>query len=341
MNAVLDVESPQLVILNGDLITGENTYLHNSSQYVDEIVRPLVQRGLPWASTYGNHDSQYNLSRQEIFAREHLYPNSLTGNMVLAPNAGVSNYFLPVHSSNPLEVVPELLLWFFDSRGGNYFRQLDENGDTLPQPEWVDESVGSSSLMQAPLIVQVADWFKATNKALTAQYGKTIPSLAFYHIPVNAMLAFQNTTVNPNKEPGINDDVPLAQQGDDSNGDYIGTDIPFMAAMLDTPGLMATFSGHDHGDDWCFKWNSKLPGMTLTGNGLDLCFGRHTGYGGYGNWMRGGSQIMLDLKTLGKTTKTWVRLEDRSISGLIMLNATYGNDLYPTVEDSMTYLPDD
>ena len=58
MNTVLDTESPQLVVLNGDLITGENTYRENSSDYVDSIVRPMVERGLPWASTYGNHDSQ-------------------------------------------------------------------------------------------------------------------------------------------------------------------------------------------------------------------------------------------------------------------------------------------
>jgi len=53
MNTVLDNESPQLVVLNGDLITGENTYLSNSTYYVDRIVQPMVQRGLSWASTYG------------------------------------------------------------------------------------------------------------------------------------------------------------------------------------------------------------------------------------------------------------------------------------------------
>jgi len=53
MNTVLDNESPQLVVLNGDLITGENTYLSNSTYYVDRIVQPMIQRGLPWASTYG------------------------------------------------------------------------------------------------------------------------------------------------------------------------------------------------------------------------------------------------------------------------------------------------
>lgn len=54
MQTVLDIETPQLVVLNGDLITGENTFKENATDYVDEIVAPLVASGLPWASTYGS-----------------------------------------------------------------------------------------------------------------------------------------------------------------------------------------------------------------------------------------------------------------------------------------------
>lgn len=54
MQTVLNNESPQLVVLNGDLITGENTLRDNSTDYVDNIVAPLVEVGLPWASTYGS-----------------------------------------------------------------------------------------------------------------------------------------------------------------------------------------------------------------------------------------------------------------------------------------------
>jgi hypothetical protein len=104
----------------------------------------------------------------------------------------------------------------------------------------------------------VVQWFIDTNAQLSHSYHRIIPSLAFFHIPVNAMLAFQNTGVNANREPGINDDVPLAQQGlgysqgvvSDNTSSYAGQDIPFMSALLNTSGLMATFSGHDHGDDW-------------------------------------------------------------------------------------------
>ncbi|KAH8819838.1 putative DNA repair exonuclease SIA1 [Xylogone sp. PMI_703] len=335
MNNVLDKETPQLVVLNGDLITGENTFLENSTLYVDEVVRPLVQRNLLWASTYGNHDSDFNLSREGILERERLHPNSLTGNMVPGRDAGVSNYYLPIYPSDETKDVPAFIMWFFDSRGGNYYQELDQNGNVVTQPSWVD--------------VSVVNWFIETREELTSKWG-LLPSIAFYHIPVAAMQAFQtednNNGVSPTEEPGINDDIPLAIQGfsagqGTSNPGFVydGQDIPFMEALLSTPGLAATFSGHDHGNDWCFKWQTQLPGMNITGNGIDLCFGRHSGYGGYSNWIRGSRQILLNETTLGQSIESWVRLEDGSVSGQITLNSTYGIDQYPVVENIETSLP--
>lgn len=65
-----------------------------------------------------------------------------------------------------------------------------------------------------------------------------------------------------------------------------------MEAVTSTPGLMALFSGHDHGDTWCYKWDRQLPGMTIDGKGLNICFGSHSGYGGYGTWVS--SSCVLD-----------------------------------------------
>lgn len=76
--------------------------------------------------------------------------------------------------------------------------------------------------------------------------------------------------------------------------------------------------------------------MNLTGNGLNLCFGRHTGYGGYGSWTRGSRQILLDETTLETEIATWIRLEDGSVSGQVSLNSTYGEDRYPAVATTYT-----
>lgn len=127
---VLERESPQLVVLNGDLISGDSTSSKNATLYFDQIVAPIVELGLPWATTYGNHDNQAYSKSTDLFRREQDYENSLTKNMLPGnPSAGVSNYFLQVYSAFGSQDVPEVILWFFDSRGG------DEPHD------WVDDSV--------------------------------------------------------------------------------------------------------------------------------------------------------------------------------------------------------
>ncbi|RMZ13233.1 hypothetical protein D0860_02654 [Hortaea werneckii] len=329
MNAVLDAESPQLVVLNGDLITGENTFLENSTTYIDQIVAPLVERDLPWASTYGNHDSDFNISRRNILGRERLYRNARTSQMVFGEDAGVSNYYLPVFSSDG-GWEPCLLLWFFDSRGGFKYQQTDESAQKIGQPNWVDHSV--------------VDWFQKTRDSLNAHFNRTIPSLAFVHIPTNASRALQlDVGVDPYTEPGIDEDTPLAGQAQgwcadgtsDSDCEYGAQDLPFMKALTSTAGLLAVFSAHDHGDTWCFKWNNTLPGMDFTGNGLNLCFGQHSGYGGYGSWSRGSRQVLLTEASLAESEiDTWIRLESGDVISSVTLNATYGLDRYPPTADT-------
>lgn len=89
--------------------------------------------------------------------------------------------------------------------------------------------------------------------------------------------------------------------------------------------------------DRCFKWTDLLPGMDLAGNGINMCYTRHTGYGGYGDWPRGGRQILLDQQKLD-SLRTWVRLEDGTISGDVHLNASYGHDRYLPVDNQSTVI---
>lgn len=171
-------------------------------------------------------------------------------------------------------------------------------------------------------------WFEETRDSLASTYGASIPSIAFFHIPVRASAAFQPAAVNSSTSPGIDAEGSFPGQGAGKSD----KDGPFMQALLGTKNLTAAFSGHQHGDDWCFKRNKKLNGMKLTGNGLDLCFSRRTGYGGYGNWTRGSRQILLSLESLGTSIETWNRLADGSVTGAVTLNTTFGTDEYPVVE---------
>ncbi|KAI1398556.1 Metallo-dependent phosphatase-like protein [Hypoxylon fuscum] len=299
---VLEYESSQLVVLNGDLISGYGTRADNATLYLDQVVAPIDEAGLPWASTYGNHDNQDYLRSPDLLRREQTYKNSLTQNMLPDNSqAGVSNYFLQVYSASGNEDVPEVILWFFDSRGGR------ESHD------WVDDSV--------------VDWFKDASASLTQQYQRTIPSLAFFHIPISATYAFQaDPGVDPSREPGI-DGEKVWWQGRGFD-DKTGHDVSFMTALSSTDGLLATFSGHDHDNDWCFKWKRPTTKEAVAKDGVNVCYGRHTGYGSYGNLARGGRQILLRQDTLTKEVVTWIRLEDGLVPENVTLNATYGQDEY-------------
>jgi hypothetical protein len=88
------------------------------------------------------------------------------------------------------------------------------------------------------------------------------------------------------------------------------------------------------------KW-TKTPNPVPTdwpsaakGDGLNACFGRRTGYGGYSKVMRGGRHIVIHEDALGgdNAIETWNRLEDGAISGRVMLNSTYGTDKYARVD---------
>ncbi|KAJ4244763.1 hypothetical protein NW762_014340 [Fusarium torreyae] len=327
---VLDYDMPDLVVLNGDLINGDSTYKYNSTHYVDQIVEPIINRSLTWASTYGNHDHNYNINGDDILEREQMWNGSRTQKMVNEKKSGTTNYYLPVYPSNCTDTSdcsPQLLLWFFDSRGGNYYQgSYQEN--------WVDQSV--------------VDWFNETSTELTDKYNKTIPSLAFVHVPINATVAFQESLgVKEHYQPGINDDPPVPQQGDGWCADgtptddcpYGGQDVPFMEALVTIPGIIGLFYGHDHGNTWCYRWDEQLPGMDIEGNGIHLCYGQHSGYGGYGDWVRGAREIVVTEDKLDKyEVDTYIRLESGDIVGSVTLNSTFNDDYYEATPNTMTYM---
>lgn len=325
MNAVLDSEqSIDLVVLNGDLITGENTFKKNSSEYVDQIVAPMVGHNIPWASTYGNHDSKFNLSREAILQAEKKYPLSWTQQM-MPPIPGVTNYYLLLQTRDGR---PTAILWFFDSRGGASYQQDPSNEDDIPN--WVAD--------------ETASWFVATSNQIRAEYGR-LPSIAFVHIPPHPFLAAQKAGLDQAHFPGINHDVPVAIQGDGDD------DKAFVDALLHEELLHSIYVGHDHGDAWCGLWptSSALgrpqkaetngPGATERKRTRPfLCFSRHTGYGGYGSWDRGARIVQLAFEdgkgdgTFGDKDEmqvtTWVRMENGDVITRVMLNETYGSDLY-------------
>ena len=77
--------------------------------------------------------------------------------------------------------------------------------------------------------------------------------------------------------------------------------------------------------------------MAVNGSGVNLCFGQHSGYEGYGTWIRGSRQVLVTEEMLRDlAVETWIRLEDGRVVGAVTLNQTYGVDVYPVTGDIRT-----
>jgi len=112
------------------------------------------------------------------------------------------------------------------------------------------------------------DWF-TRQAASDVEQGITTPALAMIHIPV---VEFEKLRA-ADKHQGIFGERVCF---DSDRGDTF--------AALHKPGRMkAVFSGHDHKNDYCGVWE-----------GIELVYGRVSGWSAYGELKRGGRLIEVD-----------------------------------------------
>ncbi|KAF9158292.1 hypothetical protein DFQ26_007797 [Actinomortierella ambigua] len=175
MERMLDIEKPDLVVFSGDNVDG----LTSTDAYstILKYSRPVVDRKLPWAIIFGNHDEEGDLSREEMIqlARDVPYSLSERGPVNIW---GTGNYVLRIWpSSHHQPSSPEekddqkrrhqFALYFLDS--GAYSFNLEH-----PGWDWIKEN-------------QV-EWFRQQSAALTAEAeavdGVVPNALAFFHIPI-------------------------------------------------------------------------------------------------------------------------------------------------------------
>ncbi|KAI5121439.1 hypothetical protein M0805_006200 [Coniferiporia weirii] len=302
MRTVLSSEKPDYVVLNGDLITGENTFRENSTKLIDEIMIPINEAQVKFSSTYGNHDNEANITHFEEIKRElEVAPRSYTR---LAPpgvggEEGPGNYWVPVYTKET-DAVPSLVLWFFDSRGG-----FNKGTGTIAVPDWVDETV--------------ADWIESETTAMNEAWGppEDRAALVFVHIPPHVIQPLQ-TNLNSTRDPGLNADVLGSGSTQATTAaSSAGNDDPFWNSLnANVKNLHAVISGHDHGNEWCIREPTK---------NVIFCFDKHSGYGGYSSdgWGHGVRNIMFSSPDPRGPLDTWIRLEGGETRARVTLDANY------------------
>ncbi|KAL3693575.1 hypothetical protein R1sor_007226 [Riccia sorocarpa] len=292
---ILDTEKPDMVIYLGDQVTANNIVAANSSKYWIQSMYPASARSIPHVSVYGNHDDAFTVyeeswfgpcgipglpaldvgyyhstTREELTKDEMVMPTSLSrpGPEALWPS--MSNFVLTVGSARTPGAVAALL-YFLDSGGGSY-------------PEIISASQ--------------AAWFKATASEINPT--GSIPELVFFHIPtkMHGKVGTQPKSAVQHPCVGSINEEEVAPQVQEKG---------MMDVLTKRKSVKATFSGHNHGLDWCCPHQH-----------LWLCFARHTGYGGYGSWTRG-SRILQLVEEPEFALKSWIRLENDDVVAYVDL----------------------
>jgi len=147
MREILDAEHPDLVVLSGDVIDGK--YCRNPLRSWADAVQPIIDRTLPWAAVFGNHDDEGSATRAELMTAMRQLPGCLS-----KPGAenlsGVGNFVLPIlHHDAP---VARLIF-------------LDSHSYTDREPK-------------------AYDWIKPDQIDWYRQLPHDLPALMFFHIPL-------------------------------------------------------------------------------------------------------------------------------------------------------------
>uniref|UniRef100_A0A0G4GVY3 Calcineurin-like phosphoesterase domain-containing protein n=1 Tax=Chromera velia CCMP2878 TaxID=1169474 RepID=A0A0G4GVY3_9ALVE len=304
MESILDTEKPDLVVFSGDQLTGNNIR-ENATEYWRQIVQPCVDRGVRWAQTFGNHDDMpldsvtpshewrvtqsrrlSSTSRSELMEFDRSFALSQSkSDFASSEGTGLSNFHLQIgrQQSGPSEntsadeksdaCVP-LVVWFLDSGGGS-MREIVSEDEVV----WLKEEGGR---------IRERDRRKRCREAVF---------LLFVHIPLPQY-------ADLHREPRGSGGGEFAS--DASEGECWGSkedgiapteeDTRLFRALKDL-NFSAVSVGHNHGNDFC-----------CPKDGVVLCYGRHTGYGGYGTWERGARVLRFFFGE--EALETWVRFED-------------------------------
>ncbi|MDR0705148.1 MAG: metallophosphoesterase family protein [Planctomycetaceae bacterium] len=217
----LDAEKPQLVVYTGDIVANKMKFAGNITQGWDDILAPCIEREIPYAVVFGNHEHDHSeMSRREIVHYIAQKPYSLTQPSPPLITTGDTDYVLEIFDNNKIVN----LIYCIDS------------GDT-----GCPYGSGYNALRNDHV-----QWYREQSDAYTKQNGgKPIPALTFFHIPVNEyseMIHFKE------RDKAI---IVGKRQEDECTCAINGGMFLTMRECGDTMGI---FVGHDHVNDYIGMW---------------------------------------------------------------------------------------
>lgn len=266
IDAALKEYQPDIVVLGGDNTVGPK---ETKAQAVEELCKVFVENETYFTLVFGNHDREQGVENDELLPMYQLYGGEYCLAYDEVPELhGTATHNLPVMSSDGSKV--KFNLWMFDS-GSHY---IDDEGNDLGIYDCVRED-------------QIK-WYQEKSKALEAQAGEKVPSLAFQHIVVGEVYdaLFYESAVDlgvltpkangkiysffprtQNIQEGFLFEFPCPSEKNEGQFD----------AMVEQKDVLAVFSGHDHLNSYITEVDGvkiiNTPGATYNSYGNDIVRG--------------------------------------------------------------------
>jgi len=259
MEEILDSEKPDLVVITGDCVDGR--YCNGEEEVksaIDNIAKPMEDRKIPWAVVLGNHDSEKcGVSRERQMEIYTSYKYNL---------------------SNKYSTV--------SGKSGDYNLLINDSGNTVPIFNlYMLDSGDYSSFGYGYLESSQIDWYKIKSNELKNKYKKIIPSLMFFHIPLQQQISVWES----GKAIGERGEKECVQ----------GKETGMFKALTEIKDVIGVFVGHDHTNDYYGNIDNII-----------LAYGRKTGYNCYdrAGFLKGVRVIALNESNLEKFD-TYEKLE--------------------------------
>lgn len=207
MRKVIKEENPDLVVITGDIVVSKG-----AAAVWQKVIQPMTDAKVPFAITFGNHDTESDMSKSEIlrFLQGNKYSLTYNADQSLS---GVGNCSLPIRSTNGNRI--PWALYLFDSH--SYPKDT-----TLGVYDWIKND-------------QI-QWYRKQSAAYARKEGKPVSALTFFHIPfpefeqVRKQKSILGSTAEPVCSPAINSGL--------------------FASFVEKGDVAGVFVGHDHNNDF-------------------------------------------------------------------------------------------
>jgi hypothetical protein len=282
LNTILSYTRPNFIIFSGDQITA-NDIKDNATTYYKMLGVFIESYHIPWGIIFGNHDDAHYQNTATTSKRR--------SDLLQFLQQQKYNYCMTRQDSSPLNV------FGVSNYALNVTLIVENNTDAIAAQIMLLDSGGGTLPNQ--LLQSQLDWISSIRV-------KDTPAVVFQHIPTSQHIFHDGKS---SKCIGSNGDGGI---------DPISSDPGIVEFLLNDGAVHLLAVGHNHGNSYCCSTttngNQTLP--------LSLCFGRHSGYGGYGEFDRGSRiyELRINRTTIPVDEKkdfsfrSWILMESGNVT---------------------------